>query len=114
MGFTQTAAKDGEILREEEYQAAIDHPMTSHDTITRMGMVAHAKVLAAMFDEGVVLSERARVEEEADPLTGGELALLVLGNDTVLSTTNKALGALRFNPTDGRFGHRLIGHEAPA
>ena len=40
-----------------------------------------------MSDEGIDLLERSFVEEDREPLTGRELATLVLGFDAVCATT---------------------------
>ena len=45
-----------------------------------------------MQDEGIDLIEAPFVEEEGNTFTGGELTLLVLAVDTLLTTTKVRLG----------------------
>jgi hypothetical protein len=42
--------------------------------------------------EAIVLAERARIDQQLDPLARGELALLVLSIDTLLPTAELGLG----------------------
>ena len=94
MGLGQRAAKHREVLAEDENQPAVDGAVAGDHAITRDLLVLHAEVGAAVFDEHVPLLETAVVEEDSKTLTGGQLALAVLGIDALLATAQKCGGAL--------------------
>src|SRR5206468_6197531 len=58
--------------------AAVDAPVSGDHPVPRDLLLGHAEVEAAVLDELVQLLEGALVEEQLDPLAGGELALPVL------------------------------------
>ena len=59
-------------------------------------LLGHAEVVAAVLDEHVELLERALVEQQVDPLAGGQLALGVLGRDPPLAAAGPRLRAPLF------------------
>ena len=77
VGFGERAAEDGEVLREDEDQAAFDAAVAGDEAVAEDVLLVHAEVGAAVGDELVGLFEGAFVEEEFDALAGGHLALLV-------------------------------------
>ena len=81
----QRAAEDGEVLAEDEHQAAVDHAVAGDHAVARDLVVGHAEVGAAVLDEHVPLFEGAVVEQQLDPLARGELALVVLRVDALLA-----------------------------
>lgn len=44
-------------------------------------LLLHAKVHAVVLDEGIVFTERTRVDQELDTLTSSELTLLIVDQD---------------------------------
>ena len=73
----------------------MDAPVTGHHTVSRSLSPFHPEIGAAVLDQRVHLLEAALVEELLDPLAGGQLPLLVLAVDLVLSTT-EAVGGQPF------------------
>ena len=52
--------------------------MAGDNAVARHNLVLHAEIAAAMRDQLVDFFERAVIEQEVDPLAGGELAAVVL------------------------------------
>ena len=94
MGFGQGAAKDREVLAEDEHQPAIDGAVAGDDAVPGDLLLRHAEVGAAVLDEHVPFLEAAVVEEEGDALTGSQLALAMLRIDALLSAAKKRRVAL--------------------
>ena len=71
---------------------ASDHP------ITGKFLARHAKILAAVLFQCIKFGERVFIEQQQQTLAGGELALIVLGVDTFLTTTklSKLASPLKF------------------
>ena len=78
VGFGERAAEDGEVLGEDEDEAALDASVAGDEAVAEELLLVHAEVVAAVGDELVGLFEGALVEEELDALAGGHFALLVL------------------------------------
>ncbi len=78
VGLGERAAEDGEVLREDEDDAAVDAAVAGDEAVAGDALLGHAEVGGAMGDELVGLLEGAFVEEEVDALAGGELAGFVL------------------------------------
>ena len=85
VGFGERAAEDGEVLGEDEDEAAFDAAVAGDEAVAEDFLLVHAEVGAAVGDQLVGLFEGAFVEQELDALAGRHLALLVL----------RARGALR-------------------
>ena len=79
------AAEDREVLAEDADRPAEDRPVAGHDGVAPRPLLAHAELALAVAHEPVQLDERAPVEQELDPLTGEELASLVLSRDGLLA-----------------------------
>ena len=94
MRLAQRAAEDGEVLAEDEHQAAVDHAVAGDDAVARHLVVGHAEVGAAVLDEHVPLLERAVVEQQLEALARGQLALGVLRVDALLAAAEARGGAL--------------------
>ena len=110
MGLRQRAAEDGEILGEDEDQAAVDRAPAGDHAVAGELLLGHAEIDRAVLDEDAVFLERALVEQRLDALAGGELAALVLGRDALLAAAEMGLG-----PAPGQFVDDLIhGHVPPA
>ena len=93
MGLGQRAAKDGEVLAEDEDQPAVDHAVAGDDAVAANLVVFHAEVGAAVLDEHVPLFESAFVEQQFEPLARRQLALGVLRGDALVAAAQAGLGA---------------------
>ena len=78
MRLAERAAEDGEILREDVHQAAVDAPGAGHHPVPRHDLLIEPEVGRAVGDEAIELDEAALVEQQIEPLPRGQLALLVL------------------------------------
>ena len=67
-GAGERAAEDGEVLREQEDQPAVDLAVAGHDAVARDLLLFHPEVGAAVDDEAIGLDEGARVEQQLDAL----------------------------------------------
>jgi hypothetical protein len=94
MGLAQGAAEDGEVLAEDEHQAAVDHAVAGDHAVARDLVVGHAEVGTAVLDEHVPFLEGAFVQQQFEPFARGQLALGVLRVDALLPTAQAGLGAL--------------------
>ena len=85
--FGKGTSGDGEILGKDVDQAASDGAAAGDYPVSvRMGFF-HSKVGAAVLDKHVVLFKTTRVQQEFQALTGGFLALGVLGLDALFSSS---------------------------
>jgi len=87
----QGAAEHGEVLGEDEDDAAIDAAPAGDDAVTRDPLLVHAELADPVLDEHVELFERALVEEQVDPLPGRQLALGMLAGDPLLAPAQTRL-----------------------
>ena len=94
MRLAQRAAEHGEILAEDEDQAAVDRAVAGDDAVARDFLLVHAEIVAAMLDEHVPFLEGAGVEQQLEPLARGELALGVLRLDAPLAAAGARRRAL--------------------
>jgi hypothetical protein len=55
----QRATEDGEVLREDKDNAAVNCTLTGHDTVAGnlVGLAVHTELSASVFYEGVVFAE---------------------------------------------------------
>ena len=81
----ERAAEDGEVLGEDVDQAAVDPALSGDDAVAGKLLLLQTEIGRAVGDEAVELDEAAFVEQEVQPLAGGELALLVLLGDPIRS-----------------------------
>ena len=105
----ERAAEDGEVLTEHAHRPPEHGAVAGDDRVTPGPLVAHPELALAVADEPVELDERARIEQELDPLAGEQLAALVLPLDRVLGTRRarprrSARGAMRASPPWSRVG----------
>ena len=77
-GFGKRTAEDGEVLREDIYQTAVDRAVTGYHAVAEVALLIDAEVRAAVFDEHVELLERTFVEKHFDTLAGGQFAFFML------------------------------------
>ena len=78
VGFGKRAAEDGEILREDVGEAAVDAAVAGDEAIAGDDLLVHAEIAAAVLDELVDFFEGAFVEQQFDAFAGGEFAFFVL------------------------------------
>ena len=76
--LAERAAEDGEVLGEDEDLAAVDRAPAGDDAVGERPGVLDAEAVGPVAGEHVELDEGVRVEEQVEPLAGGELAPLVL------------------------------------
>jgi len=87
----QAAAHDGEVLGIDIDQPAVNRAPTSHHAVGQPALVAHADPAGLIGHEGIYLAEGTRVEQQFDPLAGGEFAFGVLCLDALLTASHQAL-----------------------
>src|SRR5271157_255186 len=118
VGLRQRAAEYGEVLGEDEHQAAFDAAVAGDEAVAEILLLIHAEVGAAMGDELVGLFEGAFVEQELDALACRHLALLVLACATIFATAgvSQRVTALQFGQflfqVHGRDYKHVFGMEA--
>ena len=78
VGFRERAAENGEVLRENINQAAVDAAESGDKAVARRALLLHAKIDAAVADKFVELFEGAFIEQQMDALARGQLAGFVL------------------------------------
>ena len=106
MGFGQRTTEHGEVLAEHEHQTAVDGAVAGHHPVTWDVVLVHAEVGTAVLDEHVPFLEAATVEQHLDALTCGQLALLVLGVDTLLAAAQAGRSTLLFELFKDFFHHK--------
>ena len=84
--LTDGSAEDGEVLAGHMDEPPEHRALTDDDAIARHVLVGHAEAVGAVHGIHRRLLERVLVQELLDPLTGGELALLVLLGDPLLAS----------------------------
>src|SRR3989338_7381367 len=109
MVLAETSTEDSEVLGEDLNESAIEHAMTSHDTVSGMSLSSHSKVLTTMLNEGVILTERTTIEKEIDSFTSSQLPFGMLLLHSMMSSTNQAFRPLGFDPTHSSFRSWFIG-----
>src|SRR5207245_9315564 len=85
------AAEDGEVLREDEDQAAVDGAVAGDHAVAVDLPLGHAEVEAAVGLEAVELDEAPRVEELVDAVARSALALGVPLGDALLAAAEQRL-----------------------
>ena len=79
--FTERAAEQREVLREEENLAAVDGAPAGDHTVGQRARVLDPEAVRAVAGQHVEFVERARVHEQVDAFTSRELAARVLALD---------------------------------
>jgi hypothetical protein len=108
VGLGEGAAEDGEVLGEDVHQAAVDPAGAGDDAITGEDLLLESEVGGAVGDEAIELDEAALVEQEIQPLSGGELALLVLLSNPIGASAllGEALPVMKVIQEFSGVGHR--------
>ena len=78
IGFRQGPSEHGEILAEDEHQAAIDPTVAGNHAIPGNALLFHTEIAAAMLDKGVPFLKTPGVQQHVQTLARGELAAFVL------------------------------------
>ena len=82
VGLRQAAAEDGEVLRKDVDQPAVDPAMAGDHAVSRDAALLHGEIGATMDDELVQFLERALVQKQGEPFPGGQLSRIVLALDS--------------------------------
>ncbi len=96
----QRTAEDREVLAVDEHQAAVDGPVTRDDAVAQDVLLAEPELPRPVGDERVELHERVRVQQQVQPLAGGELAPGVLSLDADRSPALERFRAQLLEPGD--------------
>ena len=91
MGLAKRATEYREVLREDKDCSAINFAMPSYNTVPSRPLGIHAKVLAAVRLEHIVLTETALVEKQVEAFARGELALAMLRFNPLWPTSQTCL-----------------------
>ena len=104
----ERAAEDGEVLGEDIHQPAVDPARAGDHAVAGKHLLLQSEIGGPVGDEAVELHEAAFVEQEVEPLAGGELALLVLLGDPVRSPAlfGERLAVMEFVEEFAGVGHR--------
>src|SRR6266478_85398 len=92
IGFGERAAEDGEVLRENVDQAAVDAAESGDEAVASRTLLVHAEIRAAVAHEFVQLFESVFVEEKIDALARGELAGFVFARAAFGAATRFRFG----------------------
>ena len=93
MRLGERAAEDGEVLREDVDEPAVDAAVAGDDAVAVGPLLGEPEVGGAVDDEAVELDEAALVEEQVEALARRELPLVVLRLDAVGAAAEFGLGA---------------------
>ena len=91
IGARERTTQHGEILGKEEDQTAVDGSMTSDDTITRIVLLFHTKMSAAVSLQLVVFAEGTLIDEQLDSFASAQFTSLVLRFDTLFTSADNSL-----------------------
>ena len=90
---TERAAEHGEVLAEDEDQAAVDGAMAGDHAVAGDVLLVHAEIDAAMLDEHVPFFEGVGIEQQLEALARGQLAFGVLRLDAAVRRRRAGRGA---------------------
>ena len=90
-GFRKRTTVDGEVLRKDVDQAAVDGTAAAHYAIAQILLLLHAEIVAAMEFEHVHFLKRTLIEEEFDAFTCRGFTLGVLLFDGLLAAAQAGL-----------------------
>jgi hypothetical protein len=91
--LAESAAEDGEVLAGDVHEPAQDGALAGHHAVAGDRLALHPETVGAVHGIRRHLLERVRVEQLVDPLTRGQLALLVLFGDSVRAAGRGEIGA---------------------
>ena len=98
VGLRERSPEDREVLAEDEDEPAVDRAVAGHDTVAQHVVLGETEFGGSMGDEGIELDERARIEQEIEPLPGRQLAPGVLTLDPYGPATEQRLGPHLIEP----------------
>ena len=104
-------AIDREVLGGNEHLPVVHQPAAGDHTVAQGTAPVEAEVGGAQRDVGLLLDERALVEQQSEALAGGELALPMLSVDPRLAAALQHLLPLAAAPVED-VTHRAVTHEA--
>ena len=93
VGLGKRTTEHREVLAEDEYEPAIDGAVASHHAIAEDMVFGETEFRRAMGHEGIELNERTWIEQQVEPLAGGQLAPRVLALDANRSPAEQGFGA---------------------
>ena len=93
VGTGEGTTQHGEVLSEEENQTAVDGSVTSDNTITRVVLLLHTEMGAAVSLQLIVFAEGTLIDEQLNSFASAQLASLVLRFNTLLTSTDNSLVA---------------------
>jgi len=94
MRLAQAAAHDGEVLRINIHQPAVDRAPAGHDAVAERLVLFQPELVVVMMHKGVNLAEAAGIKQHVQAFARGLLALIVLPLDPRLAAAQLAPGAL--------------------
>src|ERR1700730_7055354 len=81
VALAESAAEEGEVLREDEDLATADRSPARHDAVRERAVLLDAEPVRAVPSEHVELAEGPRIGKQLEPLAREQLASLVLALD---------------------------------
>ena len=104
----QAPAEHREVLGEDEHGPPVDGAPSGYHRVAGRAGLLDAKAARLVADEHVDLFERALVEQQLDPLAGGQLPLLVLTGYGSLAACVQRLVAQAAQLLDPLLGAHLV------
>ncbi len=92
MNFAQAAAEHSKVLRKDVDKPSLDRAPACHDGVTHELLRVEVEIVGTVLYEGIQLAEGTFIEQEIDPLAGGQTSFFVLCFDTLLSPTQPRPG----------------------
>src|SRR5262249_27142320 len=77
-GFGKRSPENREILRENEYQAAVDAPVAGYEAVAEILALGEAEVVGAMGHQAIGLFERTFIEQKLNALARRHLPFFML------------------------------------
>mmetsp|Transcript_27766 Transcript_27766/g.51710 ORF Transcript_27766/g.51710 Transcript_27766/m.51710 type:complete len:605 (+) Transcript_27766:2391-4205(+) len=121
MGGRHRPAQNGEVLAKDIDHTPVDGAPAGNNAVACGFLFFHPEIGAAMRDKHVKLFERVLVQQQFDPLAGGQLAAPMLCVDPLLPAAQTCIGAARLKfgqdvfhgrPTDGLVAAYSLLHRA--
>ena len=85
MIFSEGTAADREVLRESEYQSAVDLSVSRHDTIGDQFFLVQSVEMTSVLDECVDLDKAVLIEQNVQTFSRSQLTLRMLCFNSLLS-----------------------------
>ena len=92
MDFTQAAAENSEVLRENIHQTVIDRAPSGDDTVGENFVIIQTKVAGAVCDKGIDFAERAFIQKQVNAFARRQASFFMLLLDAFFPTAQTRLG----------------------